>query len=45
MRRLSRDVKACLNKARESAILAVGTYNLLMPRLTSVVRSGVVHQS
>ena len=36
MRRLSRDVKACLNKARESAILAVGTYN----RPGTVFRSG-----
>ena len=27
MKRLSRDVRECLNKARESAILAVGTYN------------------
>ena len=36
VRRLSRDVKACLNKARESAILAVGTYN----RPGTVFRSG-----
>ena len=27
MKRLSRDVRECLQKARESAILAVGTYN------------------
>ena len=36
MRRLPRDVKACLEKARESAILAVGSYN----RPETAFRSG-----